>query len=110
MTLMGLKGLTVVGCLAWCVVSADTGRAWLYMRDGGVTCSTFERARSLALDPAGDVIASGFLGRIQEVVKLQRSFGTEIWKKALPDYYGEAGHVAVDAAGNVLVAGWASYQ
>ena len=108
MTGMGLKRLTVAGCMAWCVVSADTAWAWLYLRDGGVTGSGFEWARSLALDPAGDVIASGRLGNNQQVVKLQRSFGTEIWTKALSDQGGEASHVAVDAAGNVLVAGWAA--
>lgn len=74
-----------------------------------------DRANAVALDAAGDVLAAGFLantatGSDLTVVKFDGVTGSERWRQVVPApsgcCIGGALAVTVDAAGDVVAAGW----
>jgi outer membrane protein assembly factor BamB len=80
---------------------ASTGTPlWTFVTDG-------DRVRSLALDPAGNAIAGGSLGAFDVfgVVALARATGVERWRHE-GTKEGRVTSVTVDAAGDVIAAGW----
>jgi hypothetical protein len=98
-------------------LAGDTGtEIWRRVFDGGL--HTYDSAASIALDPAGDVFAVCTLANTNvagnfTVLKLAGATGAELWRQDihgtsedLPGYKGSRGNaVAVDRAGDVVVAG-----
>jgi hypothetical protein len=79
------------------------------------TANEIDRANAVALDAAGDVVAAGFLantttGADFTVVKFDGATGAERWRQVVPSpsgcCVGGAQTVTVDAAGDVIAAGW----
>src|SRR5258706_226204 len=103
----------VVATLA--VAWAGRAGAWPTTIDGLVSAS--DVARSVAVDPAGDVVATGlvldttpgiFVGSFP-VVKLAGDSGGELWRATLngptDEFEDYANAIAVDASGNAIAAG-----
>lgn len=97
----------------------DTWIAKLALADGSprwrldsraTTTQADDYAKSLVVDPNGDLIAGGILGspasgRRGAAVKLSASDGRVLWRTTLDRLHGEA-HAAVDPAGDVFVTGF----
>jgi hypothetical protein len=94
------------------LAAADGSTVWRREIDGGgpETGVGFDQAVTLAVDPAGDVVAGGGLveGTVDSftVVKLAGADGTMMWMHELDaPSYGLARRVTVDGAGDVLAVG-----
>jgi hypothetical protein len=95
-------------------VNGSSGvKLWRQTLNG--TANGFDRANAVALDAAGDVVAAGFLantatGSDFTVVKFDGATGAERWRQVVPSPSGCCGGgaqtVTVDAAGDVVAAGW----
>jgi len=73
---------------------------WRTNVDGGAA----DRARAIAVDPAGNAVAAGDLGNGGAVVKLSGASGAVLWSKALGSGSTALG-VAADSSGNVAAVG-----
>lgn len=87
----------------------------LWRRTLNGTANGVDRANAVTLDAAGDVVAAGFLantatGSDFTVVKFDGASGAERWRQVVPSpsgcCVGGAQTVTVDAAGDVVAAGW----
>ena len=95
---------------------ATGAELWRQAIDGG-TVSSIDEARAIAVDAAGDVIVGGLIRGTQVfatgtsfsslfVVKLGGAKGQELWRQVIEIAdAGVVNSIAVDVAGNVLVAG-----
>ncbi|HXJ33074.1 MAG TPA: PQQ-binding-like beta-propeller repeat protein [Candidatus Eisenbacteria bacterium] len=100
-------------------LSGRTGRLqWRRIMQGTQRIGAYHEARGIALDPSGDVVLAGTLESATAlqyhgtddlaVVKLAGADGAERWRFVLDgtaQTYDSADRVAVDAAGDVIVAG-----
>src|SRR5439155_3770729 len=68
--------------------------------DGGAA----DRARAVAVDPAGNAVAAGDLGSGAAVVKLSGATGAQLWSKAIGSGSTAFG-VAADSSGNIAAVG-----
>ncbi|MFQ5479285.1 MAG: PQQ-binding-like beta-propeller repeat protein, partial [Candidatus Binatia bacterium] len=93
--------------------AGDTGaELWRQVLDGGETGPHADRrdeAKSVLVDSAGDVVASGWLretdsGVTFTVIKFDGTTGSEIWR-AQPSPSGRARAIAADANGDVFAVG-----
>src|SRR5205809_1856638 len=73
---------------------------WRTNVDGGAA----DRARAVAVDPAGNAVAAGDLGSGAAVVKLSGATGAQLWSKAIGSGSTAFG-VAADSSGNIAAVG-----
>jgi len=111
-----MRHLTVTLVVAWSLVCVWSG-AWAWQININGTANRFEQATAVAVDGAGDVVASGWTdnrGTFNDftVVKWAGDTGAELWRvviagtQNLRDDLATA--VAVDGAGDVVASGWTS--
>jgi hypothetical protein len=94
------------------LAAADGAELWRYERNGAGNGS--EQAVAVSVDLSGDVVAVGFLrntGSAEDlaVVKLEGATGAELWRREITGSAAgtdQAYSVAIDASGDVLVAGF----
>jgi predicted Rdx family selenoprotein len=93
------------------LAAADGAMEWHVRHDGPAQAE--EKAVAVAIDPAGNVVSTGFVetpatGRDFLTRKLAAATGAEMWRRThngAANGRDEAGAVAVDATGAVVVAG-----
>ncbi len=77
--------------------------AELWRRAINSTANGFDQALAVAVDTAGDVVATGETNGDFTVVKFDGASGAELWRWRIN---GTANAVTLDAAGNVVAAGY----
>ncbi|MGH7894740.1 MAG: PQQ-binding-like beta-propeller repeat protein, partial [Candidatus Binatia bacterium] len=101
------------GTASWCdFVTAkfsgvDGSELWRAVLGSGLGGDVCDVAVSTALDPAGDVLSTGWVGGAFTTTKFARDSGALLWEHQLPG--GQAKSVRVDAAGDVFAVGDAFY-
>ncbi len=81
----------------------DGRELWRQQIDGA---GDREEAEAVVIDGAGDVLVAGSLGDRFTVIKLSGATGEELWRTQLDGDDATARGVAVDAAGDVVAAGY----
>jgi hypothetical protein len=105
-----ILGLVGVCSLAWLSSGTEAWQATL----SGTATSSFDTARAVAADAAGDIVAAGDTentdtGQGFTVLKLDGASGAERWRQVINGSatgFDQALAVTVDAAGDVVAAGF----
>jgi hypothetical protein len=106
-----------LGLVGACALVLVWSAAWAWQTTINGTANRLAQAHAVAVDGAGDVLAAGLTanrGSFTDftVVKLGGTNGAEQWRAVLTGTQNrrddQASAVAVDAAGDVVAAGWTS--